>query len=614
MKSDRPVVNRSAAAERLFAHGESAVVVAGVIVLAVFLTTMSAMAWNLVHAQRDVAREASGRHLRAVGDLLAKTTDALLAANEMSTLRCVITEAGVNHNLDSCRIVLPDGSVIAAAEPSRITLATLPDSWPGSAGAKTESLDGEMLSLSYPIDVPKRGPVSLEIVVPIAGIAGTAVRGKTAAAVISGLGFISLLLVYRHARRRLRAIGSIRRALLAMKAGEEEAAALEVSPAFGAEAEAWNQLLADKENLKKRAALEQARDSLLSRSGADSEIRAACDSMPHGLMLIGNDMRAIYANGAASVLLQTTPERLVGAAMDELGADEKVIEAIHNAAKGPTYKRTIVEIEREGSTGNSTLRFIVRPVRREDLGIAMVIIEDITQQRVAEASRNSFLAQATHELRTPLTNIRMYVEMALEDGQDDPVATGKCLNTINEESRRLERIVSDILSISEIEVGSFKLKRDDVRLEVLFEQLKADYEPQTREKQVELNFDVPPKLPVLHADRDKIALALHNLLGNALKYTPADGRVTLHASVDDQKVTIDVTDTGIGISEDDMARIFEKFYRAKDKRIHNITGSGLGLALAREVIRLHGGDIAVESELNKGSTFTLTLPISSEAA
>jgi len=228
-------------------------------------------------------------------------------------------------------------------------------------------------------------------------------------------------------------------------------------------------------------------------------------------------------------------------------------------------------------------------------------------------ARNSFLGQAAHELRTPLTNIQLYVENALEDCKKDFHATAKCLNVINEESRRLERVVSQILSVSEIETGSFHLKRDDVRLDVLLEMLKADYEPQAQDKQITLQFNLPPKLPVLQADRDKISLALHNLLGNALKYTPEKGRVTVNAAVNTDHICVEVIDTGIGVSADDAEKIFDRFYRAKDERVAKITGSGLGLPIAREVIRLHGGDISVESELNKGSTFTLTLPIKEEA-
>jgi signal transduction histidine kinase len=185
---------------------------------------------------------------------------------------------------------------------------------------------------------------------------------------------------------------------------------------------------------------------------------------------------------------------------------------------------------------------------------------------------------------------------------------------INHECRRLERIVGDMLSVSEIEAGSFKLRTGDVRLETVFEELQADYGPQAGEKKVDLQFELPPKLPAMNGDCDKIVLALHNLIGNAVKYTPAGGRVVVRVVIDARQLMVEVADTGIGVSADETELIFEKFYRAKDKRVSEITGTGLGLSLAREVVRLHGGDISVRSELNKGSTFTLTVPTLQEAA
>jgi signal transduction histidine kinase len=263
----------------------------------------------------------------------------------------------------------------------------------------------------------------------------------------------------------------------------------------------------------------------------------------------------------------------------------------------------------------ATLRLTARPGRAERAGGLTVVIEDVTQQRMAEQSRKVFVDQATHELRTPLTNIRLYTEQAIEDGDKDPTALAQALNVISSETRRLERIVQDMLSVSEIEAGSLALRRDDVRLDELFTELNQDYRRQAGEKQIVLTFDLPPKLPVLNADRDKLLLALHNLIGNALKYTPQGGSVTVRVSADDAGgVRVDVSDTGIGISEEDQARVFERFYRAKDKRIAHVTGTGIGLTLARDVIRLHGGDIGVESELNKGSTFTLTLPGSADTS
>jgi signal transduction histidine kinase len=244
----------------------------------------------------------------------------------------------------------------------------------------------------------------------------------------------------------------------------------------------------------------------------------------------------------------------------------------------------------------------------------MVTIEDITQQKVAEEARHAFVAHTTHELRTPLTNIRLYVETAIDEGENNPSTRAKCLNVINGETRRLERIVGEMLSMAEIEAGSFKIKPDDVRIETLFDELKADYQQQAAEKRIDLQLKLPPKLPVIRGDRDKITLALHNLVGNALKYTPDGGKVTIGVEVDGKQVAVSVTDTGIGISPDDAEKIFERFYRAKDPRVAKITGSGLGLTLAREVIRMHGGDITVESQIDQGSTFTMTLPFKAEAA
>jgi PAS domain S-box-containing protein len=338
----------------------------------------------------------------------------------------------------------------------------------------------------------------------------------------------------------------------------------------------------------------------------------ACDSMSQGLILVDSSMRVKYANGAAAAFLQSKREDLVGAEMGRFIQQEHLLEALRAAAEGDVCRPTTVEVE--SGDGHGVLRFSTRPTRREDVAAAMIVIEDITQQRVAEQARNAFVAHATHELRTPLTNIRLYVETALDEGNEDSKLRAECLNVINQESRRLERMVGDILSVSEIEAGSFQIRRDDVRLDQLFQELEADYRAQAEEKQTQLGFHLPPKVPVVQGDRDKISLALHNLIGNALKYTPSGGKVDVNLEVGESGLVVEVADTGIGIGPEDAEKVFEKFYRASDARVGKITGSGLGLALAREVVRLHGGDITLQSELDKGSTFTMTLPVRAEAA
>jgi signal transduction histidine kinase len=171
-----------------------------------------------------------------------------------------------------------------------------------------------------------------------------------------------------------------------------------------------------------------------------------------------------------------------------------------------------------------------------------------------------------------------------------------------------------MLSVSEIEAGSLKLNAGEVRLDALFVELEADFKPQAEDKEIKLVFELPPKYPLLNADRDKLLLALNNLVGNALKYTPTGGAVTVQVEVNPSSLIVNVIDNGIGISVEEQELVFEKFYRAKDKRIAGITGSGIGLALARQVVRLHNGDILVKSQIDKGSTFTLTIPLAMPAA
>jgi signal transduction histidine kinase len=129
-----------------------------------------------------------------------------------------------------------------------------------------------------------------------------------------------------------------------------------------------------------------------------------------------------------------------------------------------------------------------------------------------------------------------------------------------------------------------------------------------------LNFDMPPKLPVIQGDRDKLAISLHNLLGNAIKYSSSGGEVTVLVSAEDGKLSVMFKDKGIGINKEELDKVFERFYRAKDSRVSEITGTGLGLPIAREIVRRHGGDIDANSELDQGSTFTINLPYKPEAA
>jgi signal transduction histidine kinase len=160
-----------------------------------------------------------------------------------------------------------------------------------------------------------------------------------------------------------------------------------------------------------------------------------------------------------------------------------------------------------------------------------------------------------------------------------------------------------------MEVGSLTLNKQVTDFQRLLNEVLTKVRAQMEEKQITFEAVLPEKLPELTIDKDKIATVLVNLLGNAVKYTPAEGRVAFRVSVTGQELEISVEDSGVGIAPEELPRVFEKFFRSEDPRVQEQQGTGLGLALAQEVIRLHGGRITAESELNKGSTFHIVLPI-----
>lgn len=612
-------------------HGESLVATAGLFAAAILVMALGCAAWWSAHSYSHAVENSRRDRAHAVAQLIARNAAGLLAADNVTGVQRMVDEAARNHGFLTCQVIVPalDQRVIADADPAAsLLLDALPERW-GSSGSAAAAEAGEnntttedgKAEFRIPIAVPARGLAELHIIDNPRLALSDAWPLQAGIGVIGAGAMGALWLAYRAMRRRLRALGAIGEALKTPNVVEASHGDLCVSPELGPEAAAWNRLVSDRERLREFAAGRLTAEKLSGRRSRDGELGSICDGLWLGLLLVDDQLKVKYVNGAASVFLRARREDLHGADLARAIEDRKVLDAIRGVASGTIRNRVINEIRRQpeagdalaagdaaGTAGASVLRITVRPLRREDSAVALVVVEDVTQQRVADEARNSFVAQATHELRTPLTNIRLYLEMLVEGGAEDAKKRSDALNVISQEVRRLERIVGDMLSLSEIEAGSLKLNRDDVRINTVFEELEHEFREQAQAKEIRLRFDLPPKMPVLMGDRDKIVMALHNLVGNAVKYTPAGGEVVVRVGEEKGQLTVDVTDNGIGVREEERELIFEKFYRAKDRRITNVTGTGLGLAIAREVVRMHGGDITVRSQLDKGSTFTMTLP------
>lgn len=382
-----------------------------------------------------------------------------------------------------------------------------------------------------------------------------------------------------------------------------------------AAAAGWNWLVETVRERRVLAALEQRLSEALGKAD-HGELALVLGALTDGVAVTNSEGEMTLANGAlASLLNAGSADELLGRPIadclaEHLAAQPQLFREQLLAHTGPGTWET-----RAGSGDQLGVYRIQRTVLSTDPGSAdatLWTIRDITQQKLAEEARDQFLVTATHELRTPLANLKAYAEtLALHEGIDVEQQKVFC-NVINSEATRLARFVDDLLDVSQMEAGAVRLARHEVDLARLMEETISHVRPQADQKPLTFETRLPPKLPAMFVDKDKLSAALVNLIGNGIKYTPKGGSVFFRVEADEKNVYFHVEDTGIGISAEDLPNMFQKFYRSSDVRVQEITGSGLGLAFTHEVARLHGGSLTVESVLNRGSHFTLSIPISRE--
>jgi signal transduction histidine kinase len=224
----------------------------------------------------------------------------------------------------------------------------------------------------------------------------------------------------------------------------------------------------------------------------------------------------------------------------------------------------------------------------------------------SEQLRQNLISDVAHELRTPLTNIRGYLE-ALLDGVTEPTPTA--IASIYEEALLLSRLTSDLQDLTQAEAGQLPLMRSPVAIEDIINKAVNGIRVQADAKQITIEMNTTPDLPLVNADPERIGQIMRNLLNNAITHTQQHGHITISASVLRHEVEISVRDTGNGIAAEHLPHIFKRFYRTDPSRARTTGGSGLGLAIVEQLVKAHGGNISVESEVGKGTCFTFTVPL-----
>lgn len=272
------------------------------------------------------------------------------------------------------------------------------------------------------------------------------------------------------------------------------------------------------------------------------------------------------------------------------------------------------ELQVKTGRGERVLRVSAVPVVKDSYSEGTVfVLNDITRLRNLERIRRDFVSSVSHELRTPLTSIKGYTETLLEGAIDDREDALHFLGIILRESEQLTALVNDVLDLSKLESGKIDYKFKPVDLSAVVSRSVRLLGRALEEKAIDLKVQVPSTLSPVYADSEYLELVIRNLLDNAIKYvSDTNGRIRISARQSNGMMRFEIEDNGVGIPQQDLGRVFERFYRVDKARSREIGGTGLGLSIVKHIVLAHNGHVEVHSRLSMGSVFTVTLPLASK--
>ena len=350
-------------------------------------------------------------------------------------------------------------------------------------------------------------------------------------------------------------------------------------------------------------------DRVLRQASRNHALSVVMNQMQNGIIAVDGNLKVILVTPVAKKLLGIigNPEgRFVSEASKDVRLDDVFNEAMR---QGGVYTNEVAARTAMGR-GHRPLRLYVSPMRNDGQVVgALAMVEDITEIRRLEQVRTDFVANVSHELKTPLTSIRGFVE-TLENGAiDNPEMAHKFLRIIMLETERLTRLINDILSISKLESGNDEVSIERLRLDKMAYDVADMLSIHAGEKEVTINCHLNKEPVNIMGNSDRVEQMLINLIENAIKYNKPGGSVTVQVFSNGVEANVSISDTGIGIAEENLPRLFERFYRVDKGRSRQMGGTGLGLAIVKHIVRSMNGEIEVHSKLGEGTEFLITLPL-----
>jgi len=345
------------------------------------------------------------------------------------------------------------------------------------------------------------------------------------------------------------------------------------------------------------------KDLVAEISDEKTKLTNILSNMADGVIMTDDEGRVLLANQAAERMFDFDGEKVRGEHLIEVVRDYEIDRALKSCLETSMEYTAQLDF----GSGKRFIRVIAVPLVTDGLTGALLLFQDLTELKGLQTMRRELVGNISHELRTPLAGIKAIIETLQNGAISDRKAAKDFLTRVDSEIDRMMQMVMELTELSRIESGRGDLKRDTVNLNSLIEEAIASFKPQADRKSIALSAELFTDLPLIRADKDRIYQVITNLVHNAIKFTHSGGAVLISTEGSENWVLVKVSDTGVGISKEDLTRIFERFYKADKARSGE--GAGLGLAIAKHVVQAHGGNIWVESEEGKGSTFFFNLPL-----
>ena len=342
------------------------------------------------------------------------------------------------------------------------------------------------------------------------------------------------------------------------------------------------------------------------------QLRAVLSGMAESVIAIDARRRLLFANASADLLFGLDATS-VGRMVPELIRSPQVQGAVEATLASPEpYRGEIVLTSREVSLRVHARVLAVHgtPLPGSPPPGAVLVFHDVTELRRLERMRQDFVANVSHELKTPLASIKAYTETLLDWALHDENVNARFLKRIEEQADRLNQLILDLLSLARLESGQEVYEHKPLALALVIGSCIESHRGRAEARSLGLSLDLGPldDETRIMADEEALRQILDNLIDNAIKYTPEGGTVSVACRLESEIVVMEVADTGIGIPRDDLPRVFERFYRVDKARSRELGGTGLGLSIVKHLVQSIGGQIAVDSRVGAGSTFTIQLP------